>query len=243
MRILRIFPWTEQELGIENYQGNEDGVYVTDDPGFRETYVHGNILLPGTADLEIKGTYSSASVLPLLRDVDFLYPITIAASADGMYFTDAKNTERLEAIFHENGYSVVSRSQPNNITLRNLIRKLMTNGTMYIAILCAMIGLIFSFIYGIMTLYRANARKLWIHHMFGLTKGRIALGIFLLAAGIAGVAAVLFRVVLVYASSYMGESDFRSIFRGTLMFYILLSAGVHGACYFGISRQFRLRGA
>lgn len=235
--------WAKQELGINSYQNEGSGVYVADDPAIQKAYVSGNVLLPGSAGLEIQGTYSSSILPPVLKNVDFLYPLTISSAASGMYFTDAKDTEGLIALFEANGYSVVTNRQANQLTLPQLMKRLVSDSFLSRAVLLAMMGLVFCYIYSILMLYRDNTRKLWVHHLFGLSRKRILLGIFLLIVGIVTVATMLFYIVLRNGLTYMSQTDLRSIFSSTLLLYITLTVLVNGVGYYRLSRQFRLRGA
>ncbi|MEG0835637.1 MAG: hypothetical protein RR413_09360 [Christensenellaceae bacterium] len=235
--------WAKQELGIDDYQNDEGGIYVADTPAIQKAYVSGNVLLPGSAGLEIRGTYSSSILPQILTNVDFLYPLSISTTASGMYFTDAKETEKLVALFDSSGYSVVTNRQSNNLTLGQLMKRLVSDSFLSRAVLFAMTGLVFCFVYSVLMLYRDNARKLWVHHLFGLSRKRILLGILLLMAGMVSLATLLFSVVLLNGLTYMSSTDLRSIFSGTLMLYIILTVFVNGMGYYQLSRQFRLRGA
>lgn len=235
--------WAKQELGIDDYQKGEGGVYVTDDPAIQVAYVSGNVFLPGSAGLEIRGTYSGAILPPILTNVDFLYPLSISTSASGIYFTDAKNIEKLAALFEASGYSVVTTRQANTLTLGQLMQRLISDSFLSRAVLFAMAGLIFCFIYSVLMLYKDNTRRLWVHHLFGLSRKRILFGILLLTAGMVFVSALLFGALLINGLTYMSATDLRRIFRGTLMLYTILTVSVNCVGYFRLSRQFSLRGA
>lgn len=235
--------WAKQELGIDDYSNEEGGVYVADDPAIQAAYVSGNVFLPGSAGLEIQGTYSSAILPPILTNVDFLYPLSISTTASGMYFTDAKDTEELVTLFEASGYSVVTTRQANTLTLGQLMQRLISDSFLSRAVLFAMTGLIFCFIYSILMLYKDNTRRLWVHHLFGLSRKRILLGIFLLTSVTVVVSALLFSVLLINGLTYMSATDLRHIFRGTLTLYSILTIFANCVGYFQLSQQFRLRGA
>lgn len=234
--------WAKQELGIDDYN-NISGVYVSDDPAIQQAYVNGNVFLPGSAGLEIMGTYSSATLPPILANVDFLYPLSISSTASGMYFTDAADTEKLVELFEANGYSVVTTRQTNTLTFGQLMKRLISDSFLSRAVTFAMIGLIFCYIYSILMLYKDNTRKLWIHHLYGLSRKQILFGVSLLSIGTVLVSILLFSVLLMNGLTYMSATDLRYIFNATLILYAVLTVSVNCLGYFRLSRQFRLRGA
>lgn len=235
--------WAKQELNIDMYQNGDSGVYIVDDPAIQGAYVNGDVFLPGSAGLEIRGTYSSATLPPILNNVDFIYPLSISTTASGMYFTDAKDTEKLVSLFEASGYSVVATRQTNSLTFGKLVQRLITDSFLSRAVLLAMTGLIFCFIYSILMLYRDNTRKLWIHHLFGLSRKQIVFGIVLMTVGTELISALLFGVLLTNGLTYMSATDLHSIFCITLILYTILSISVNCLGYFRLSQQFRLRGA
>lgn len=235
--------YAKQELGIDDYLIDGGGVYVTDDPAIQNAYVSDNVLLPGSAGLEIRGVYSSAVLPPILKNADFLFPLAISTTASGMYFTDAANTEMLVDIFEANGYSVVTQRQPHGMTIGQLINKLISESFLSRAVLLAMTGLVFCFIYSVLMLYKDNTRKIWIHHLFGLSRKRILFWLVLLSIGMVATAGLLFYLILRNGLTYMSPSDIQTILSSTITFYIILTVSVNGIGYYRLSRQFRLRGA
>lgn len=235
--------WAYQELGIDSYRDKEDGVYVVDDPAIQEAYVSDNIFLPDSVGLEIAGRYSNSVLPPVLRNVDFLYPLALSNTASGMYFTDAKDTDKLVELFNKNGHSVVTNRSRSNLTWGGLLKQLITDSFLSRAVLFAMIGLIFCYVYNTLMLYNNNIRRLWIHHLFGLSRKRIVLSVLLLMIGIITIAATLFAIILLNCLTYMDSNDLRSIFIGTLLIYIILTVVVNCIGYCRLSHHFRLRGA
>lgn len=225
--------WPRRELGLEG----KSGVYVSDDPGIQAAYVSGDVLLPGSAGLTIQGTYQSTAAPPVLQNVDFLYPLSWAPTAGGMYFTDAGNTDGLTALLDAHGYSVVSHRQANHMTVGQLLGRLIGDGFLSRAVLFAMTGLVFCFVYRILTLYRDNARKLWVHHLFGLSKGGILLGSLLTGAGTVAAAGVLFGGILKNGLTYLSRTDLGQVFRSTLAVYVLLYLFVHAVGCWQIFRK------
>lgn len=234
--------WAKRELGLDDVRSGEGGVYVSDDPAIQAAYVRGDVFLPGSAGLEIRGTYPSAALPPVLTDADFLYPLSISLSVDGIYFTDGEDMEGLAALFEGSGYSVVAARRTNTLTLGELLRRLRSDSFLSRAVLFAMTGLIFCFLYSVLTLYQDNARKLWVHHLFGLSGKRLLAGNLLLTAGMVSASALLFGVLLRNGLTYMGAADLRRIFRGTLALDTVLAVLANCAGCFRLSRQFRLRG-
>lgn len=234
--------WAKSELGITNYQSTT-GVYVSDDPAIQTAYVSGDVFLPGSAGLEICGSYRSTILPPLLANVDFLYPLSISTTAAGMYFTDAQNIEELTAIFEANGYSIATVRQANTLTLGELIQRLISDSFLSRAVLFAMVGLAFCFIYTVLMLYRDNTRRLWIHHLYGLSRKQIMLGVLLMIIATIFIAALLFSLLLSYGLTYMSASDLHNIMIGTLTLYTAITVFVNILGYLRLSRQFRLRGA
>lgn len=235
--------WAERELGLDGAQSGEGGVYVSDDPAIQAAYVSGDVFLPKSAGLEIRGTYRSGTLPPVLSDSDFLYPLGISASVDGIYFTDARDLEKLEALFEAGGYSVIATRQTNTLTWKQLARRLVSDSFLSRAVLCAMAGLIFCFVYSVLMLYQDNTRRLWVRHLFGLSRRRILVGMLLLAAGMVLASALLFGALLVNGLTYLGAADLRRIFGGVLALDGILALSVSCAGYLRLSRQFRLRGA
>lgn len=235
--------WLKQEVGIDGYSDNECAVYVADDPAIEKAYVNDNVFLPESVGLKIAGIYSTADLPSVLTNVDFLYPLSIAATADGMYFTDTKDIEKLAALFDANGYSVIVSRQYNHLTFGELIKRLASESFLSKAVLFAMIGLIFCFVYNILMLYKDNTHKLWIHHLFGLSKKQIFLKIILLTTGMILAAALIFRIVLLNSLTYMNRSDLSHIFNSTLLLYLMLNGSVNMIGYWQLSRQFKLKGA
>lgn len=235
--------WAKQELGIDAPRDMGDGVYVVNDPAVQRAYVNEGILLPKLAGLEIRGTYRTSPMPSVLRGVDFLYPLSIATSAVGMYFTDAEDTSGFEALIDASGYSVVSTRRANQMTLGQLMTRLVSDSLLSRAVLAAMTGLIACFIYSVLMLYKDNARRLWVHHMFGLSRKRILLKVLLLTAGMDLAAVLIFGAVLLNGLTYLESADLRRVFSGALTLYILLTVFVNGLGYCRTVRQFKLRGA
>lgn len=232
--------WMKKHMGIET--PNHQGVYVADDPAIREAYVSGDVFLPGRAGLEIQGMYDSSDLPPILEGMDFLYPLTMGANTEGIYFTDAKDMHQLVSLFEENGYSVWVSKETEAITLWQLPGRLISDGFLSRAVLCAMLGLTFCFVYTIAILYKDNGRRLWIHYVFGLSKKRMLLAILLWMAGTILTAALLFYVLLSNGLTYMSQGDLQRILGSTLCIYTVLTLLGNGFGVLHLSRQFQLRG-
>ncbi len=232
--------WMKKHMGIET--PNHQGVYIADDPAIQEAYVSGDVFLPGRAGLEIQGMYDSWDLPPILEGVDFLYPLSIGVNTEGMYFTDAKDMRKLVSLFEDNGYSVWVSRETETMALWQLPGRLISDGFLSRAVLCAMLGLTFCFVYTITMLYKDNGRRLWIHYVFGLSKKRMMLAILLWMAGTILTAALLFYVLLSNGLTYMSRGDLQRILVSTLCVYTVLTLLGNGFGVLHLSRQFRLRG-
>ena len=88
--------WLISSLGIpaaENKTTCGKEVYTTEGNSFNAAYVNNGILFPGKADLRILGTFSDESLPPVLAGCDYLYPLTMASTTDGVYLTDASEID------------------------------------------------------------------------------------------------------------------------------------------------------
>lgn len=235
--------WANQFLHISTLSNTEDGIYIADDPDIQAAYVQNNIFLPGSAGLEIKGTYDTSALPPILNHVDFLYPLSISSVVSGMYFTDATDIQSLIELFESNGYSVVSTRQANTLSLGQLLLCLITDSILSQAVLLALGGLMFCFVYGILMSYRDNAHRLWVHHLFGLSKKGILAGVLTLSLGMILISSLLFSAILYRGLTYLSITDLRRIFIGALIVSCVLTISVNGIGYFRLLRQFRKRGA
>lgn len=232
--------WMQRNIGVET--PNHQGVLIADDPAIREAYVSGDVFLPGRGGLEIQGMYHGSDLPPILEGVDFLYPLSIGAGAEGMYFTDAKDLQKLASLFEEQGYSVWVSRQTEAMSLWQLPGRLIADGFLSRAVLCAMLGLTFCFVYTIAMLYKDNGRRLWIHCIFGLSKKRMVAAILLQMAGTILTAALLFYGLLARGLTYMSPGDIHRILVGTLCIYTVLTLLGNGLGVLSLSRWFRLRG-
>lgn len=235
--------WIKDVLKIESVQTMGTGIYIEDNAAIRDAYVSGDIFMPGAAGLKITGVYSAQDVPSVIKSAGFLYPLSIGAAAFGTYFTDAANIDELIQFFNDNGYSAMVSGGDKSLSAGGLIRKLITDGFMSRAVLFAMLGLIFCFIYDVLLLYRDNTRLVFVHHIFGLSRRRIFLRTVILMTGSVAVAALLFGTVLASGLTYLGPEDQRHIFKAVISIYAVLAACVYGIGYFRLMHQLSLRGA
>ena len=219
--------WLENNLRFEKPQSTGlNGVFVSDDPEVQSAYVKDGILLPDIAGLEILNTYKSDDLPPILAGIDFLYPINISASVEGMYFVDTDDVGELLDLFENSGYIVTDVRQTYSLTVSSILelaKKLVTDSFLSRAVTFAMIGLVFSFVYNVLALYRDNKRKLQIHHLFGLSKKNILFGVSVISVVTLLIAMLLFRIIIMSGLTYMPVSDLNRIALGVLIMYVFLA--------------------
>ena len=223
--------WLLSTLGIskaEDETANNNGVYITESNSFRSSYVKDGILLPGVADLQISGTYHDVKLPPTLANCDYLYPLTMAATADGVYFTDTQEIDTLLKLFDDNGYEVLHIHRP--LSFFDLVKRMLSDGMVTRAAACAMVGLLFCFIYGIVLLYRENLKSLRIRHIFGLSKKQILLGSVCIAVLIDAVAVGIISIVLFRGLAYMSRHDLNRLFCYIAVGITTLSIGTSLVC-------------
>ena len=210
------------------------GVYTTNSSSFLEAYVRDGVLMPGNLDFKISGIYDENKLPASLANVDFLYPLSMSATAEGVYLTDAQDVDSVGDIFEESGYEIINLRQP--LSLPEIIGRMLSDGFITRAAACAMVGLILCFAYNILLLYRENIRNLQIHHIFGLSKRRMLLGSIIIAAIIAVLASGLFALVLFNGLTYMSMSDLNILFAYVTAGIVLLSISISIIGYIRISR-------
>lgn len=210
------------------------GVYTTNSPSFLKAYVQNGVLMPGNLDFVVAGTYDENKIPASLANVDFLYPLVMSATAEGVYFTDSQDVDSVVDLFEKSGYEIIDIRQP--LSLPEIIGKMLSDGFITRAAACAMVGLILCFIYDILLLYRENIRSLQIHHIFGLSKKRILLGSAALAAIIAVLASGLFALILFTGLTYMPVSDLSRLFTYVTAGNIALSVIICVIGYIRISK-------
>lgn len=228
--------WIESLLdsaGAESDDVNK-GVYTTNNPSFLEAYVRDGVLMPGNLNFIIAGTYDESKLPASLVNVDFLYPLAMSATAEGVYLTDAQDVDSVADIFEESGYEIIDIRQP--LSLPEIIGKMLSDGFITRAAACAMVGLILCFAYNILLLYRENIRSLQIHHIFGLSKKRMLLGSIVIAAIISMLASGLFALILFNGLTYMSMSDLNILFAYVTVGIVLLSISISIIGYIRISK-------
>lgn len=246
--ILRRFGFTEA-CGYCDYSGwiastldstgaEPDGVnksvYTTNSTSFLEAYVQDNVLLPGNLDLRISGTYDQNKVPASLANIDFLYPLSMSATAEGVYLTNAKDVDSMVDILNESGYEIGLIREP--LSLPEIIEKMLSDGIVTRATLFAMVGLILCFAYNILLLYRENLRSLQIRHIFGLSKKRMLLGSIAIASIVAVLASGFFALILFNGLTYMPMRDLNILLTCVTAGIVLLSISISIIGYISISR-------
>jgi len=219
--------------GTESNDINK-GVYTTNSPSFLEAYVRDDILMPGNLDFKIAGIYDESKLPASLANVDFLYPLAMSATAEGIYLTDAQDVDSIVGIFEESGYEIINIREP--LSLPEIIGKMLSDGFITRAAACAMVGLILCFAYNILLLYRENIRSLQIRHIFGLSKRRMLFGSIIVAAIIAVLASGLFALILFNGLTYMSMSDLNTLFAYVTAGIVLLSISISIIGYIRFSR-------
>ncbi len=226
--------WLREAVGL-SLPCDAQGVLTAEDAAFSETYVRDGRFLPDALGLPVLGTYREQDVPSVISNAGFLYPLSMSGAKDGMYFTDGADTSGLTALFESRGYTVTDQRQ--HLSLPALAAKLLTDSVLSRAISVAMLGLIFCFSYVVLTMYRKNARRYQIYHLFGLSKARLFLRSTLTAMGIALTAALLFGVALYRGLTYMPDSDLTTLLIGTTVGFVLFSLILNWAGYCGTAAR------
>ena len=229
--------WLISSLGIpaaENKTACGKEVYTTEGNSFNAAYVNDGILFPGKANLRISGTFNDESLPPVLAGCDYLYPLTMASTTDGVYLTDATEIDSLLKLFDDKGYEILHVQRP--LSFFALVNRMLSDGFVTRAVACAMVGLFFCFIYSIVMLYRENLKSLRIRHIFGLSMKQITLGSLGIATLIAAVAVGVFSVILFSGLSYMSKHDLNRLFCYITVGIAALSAGTSLVCAISTNR-------
>ena len=229
--------WLISSLGIpaaENKTACGKEVYTTEGNSFNAAYVNDGILFPGKANLRISGTFNDESLPPVLAGCDYLYPLTMASTTDGVYLTDASEIDSLLKLFDDKGYEILHVQRP--LSIFALAKRMLSDGHVTRAVACAMVGLFFCFIYSIVMLYRENLKSLRIRHIFGLSMKQITLGSLGIATLIAAVAVGVFSIILFRGLSYMSKHDLNHLFCYITVGIAALSAGTSLVCAISTNR-------
>ena len=233
----------ERELGISEF-GTEaqKGAYVRDDPAFLEVYVHDNTLLPGILNLPVLGTFENTGNMPIIEHADFLYPLELNTSPNGLVYTDAKDVDGLIALFESRGLDATVYSQPLLASLTQLPQRLLMGSVYTQALVVSFVGLLFCFGYMTLSLYRSRERWLWVHHLYGLSLRRIACMSLVLCSLSALVQTSIFVALFVPGRSYLPEHEIARVV--SLVLGILLTCGIlaHAVGILWIGRRLSMRG-
>lgn len=234
--------WLISSLGIpaaENKTAGGKEVYTTEGNSFNAAYVNDGILFPGKANLRISGTFNDESLPPVLAGYDYLYPLTMASTTDGVYLTDASEIDSLLKLFDDKGYEILHVQRP--LSIFALAKRMLSDGHVTRAVACAMVGLFFCFIYSTVMLYRENIKSLQIHRIFGLSKKRIVLGSIVIAVLVSTAAVGVFSIILFSGLSYMSKHDLNRLFCYITVGIAALSAGTSLVCAISTNRAISRR--
>lgn len=234
--------WLISSLGIpaaENKTAGGKEVYTTEGNSFNAAYVNDGILFPGKANLRISGTFNDESLPPVLAGCDYLYPLTMASTTDGVYLTDASEIDSLLKLFDDKGYEILHVQRP--LAIFALAKRMLSDGHVTRAVACAMVGLFFCFIYSTVMLYRENIKSLQIHRIFGLSKKQIVLGSIVIAVLVSTAAVGVFSIILFRGLSYMSKYDLNYLFCYITLGITALSAGTSLVCAISTNRAISRR--
>lgn len=234
--------WLISSLGIpaaENKTAGGKEVYTTEGNSFNAAYVNDGILFPGKANLRISGTFNDESLPPVLAGCDYLYPLTMASTADGVYLTDSSEIDSLLKLFDDKGYEILHVRRP--LSIFALAKRMLSDGHVTRAVACAMVGLFFCFIYSTVMLYRENIKSLQIHRIFGLSKKQIVLGSIVVAVLVSTAAVGVFSIILFSGLSYMSKHDLNRLFCYITLGITALSAGTSLVCAISTNRAISRR--
>lgn len=234
--------WLKAALGIADLPGDYD-IFVSDEASFLNVYTQGGILFPNRADLKIKSVYEADNVPEVLNGVGFLYPLSLSAPAEGMYFTDATQVDELVSLFENNGYEVMTLRNPQGTTPVGLVQTLMKDSFLSRAVTLTLCGLLFCFVYMLLMLYREMEKEIWIRHIFGLSYQRILLGAICISIGLAVAAGLLYGIVLSTGLTYIRQAALASLFLSVTFAFVLLSVLIGTIGYIKLLRKLKERGA
>lgn len=217
--------------------GAPAGVYLRDDPTLMGPYVRGGRFLPGSANLPALGTFDPPAATAFLAATDALSSFAAgmpsaygADAAEGIYLTDAAETDGLVEIFEAGGYEVYVISQPFGTALAQLPAALLADESVSRVTLYALVALLFSLGFVTLGAFRSIARRVRIHHLFGLSCRRVALTVAGAGAAVLATQTVLLAVLLPASFFYFGEKDLARLLVVTLALSaaLLVAAGVAG---------------
>lgn len=234
--------WLLSALGVSKAKDETTGgkgVYTTEGNSFNDAYTNDNILFPGKANLRISGTFNDESLPPVLAGCDYLYPLTMASTTDGVYLTDASEIDSLLKLFDDKGYEILHVQRP--LSIFALAKRMLSDGHVTRAVACAMVGLFFCFIYSTVMLYRENIKSLQIHHIFGLSKKQIVLDSIVIAVLVSTAAVGVFSIILFRGLSYMSKHDLNYLFCYITLGITALSAGTSLVCAISTNRAISRR--
>lgn len=234
--------WLKSALGIADFPGDYD-IFVSDEASVLNVFTKGDVLFPGRADLKIKEVYEEDNVPELLNGVGFLYPLSLSATAEGMYFTDATQVDELVSLFENNGYEVMTLRNPQGTTLVGLVQTLLNDSFLSRAVTLTLCGLLFCFIYMLLMLYREIEKEIWVRHIFGLSYQRILLGAICMSVGIALAASLLYGIVLSTGLTYIRQAALTALFLSVAFAFVLLSVLIGAIGYMKLLRKLKERGA
>lgn len=234
--------WLKTALGIDAFLDDHD-IFVSDEASFLNVYTQGDVLFPHRADLKIKSVYEEDTVPGVLNGVGFLYPLSLSATAEGMYFTDAVRVDELVSLFENNGYEVMTLRNPKGTTLAGLVQTLLNDSFLSRAVTLTLCGLLFCFVYMLLMLYRETEKEIWVRHIFGLSYQRILLGAICVSVGIALAAGLLYGIVLSTGLTYIRKGALSSLFLSVTFVFVLLSALAGTIGYIKLLRKLKERGA
>lgn len=233
--------WIKNNMNIDVNSIDKSGVYLLNDLNIYNAYVIGDVFLPETVALEILGTYDGNNTPAIINGVDFIYPLSLSTSVEGMYFTDTTEIGTLIDLFEKSGYEILSIRQSQNMTIISLLQTLFQDNFLSKALLIALIGLCFCFIYCVLLMYRENGSLLWIHHIFGLSFKRFIIAIFIILFIISLISTILFKSLLVNGLTYLNSSDINRITKSVAVTILLLISIANLIGIYYLMKQFKLR--
>ena len=212
----------------ENEEIDNMSVYVTNKKTFNQVYVKEDVLFPGKTDLKITSYFENEYLPSVIKDCDFLYPLTISNLIEGVYLTDGNNIEDLLELFGEYGYEVIHVHKPFSIV--SLMRVMLSDGLLSFTLLIAMITLLFCIIYCAALSFRNIKRRLQIHRIFGLSKLQILVTAIVIAILAANIASGVFCVVLFRYFSYVPINELKKLAYFITIVDVMLSVAISTFC-------------
>lgn len=162
----------------ENWDVSFDGTIpktaiVTEEDESIRSYVHGDVLFPGTYDYKIIGKIGTRNIPTFQRNAFFYYPLCDSADSGGVLFTDQKDRDALrsleDVLYEHRGRVDYQTYMDRQLSIIEAFYQMLFEDFLSRSFIFAFLGLFFCAVFAILMMYRESNRYLEIHHLFGAT--------------------------------------------------------------------------